>query len=167
MEKIKINLNNCSSQKTIVRRKAQSSVEYIFIVALALLIIIPGSMIFYSYSNNSKISLLHSQVFKIGNTLIDTASEIYSIGDNSWQTVEISFSDQINKIILYNSSTHSELIIQYGAETPSEGVFFSDIQLCNQTSCNCTLGCNIPFHQGINNVRIQSIDGKIYYRVVD
>ncbi|MGE0793100.1 MAG: hypothetical protein AB7V77_02900 [Candidatus Woesearchaeota archaeon] len=146
--------------------KAQSSVEYLLVVAMALMIIIPGSFIFYSYSANSKNSLMHSQVFKIGNTLIDTATKVYSIGDDSWNTIEISLPEQIKSITIYNSSTYNELIINYGSETPSDGVFFSTVQLCNQTSCNCTIGCNVPFIEGINKFRIMALDGKVYFQVV-
>jgi hypothetical protein len=149
-----------------VRQKGQSSVEYLFVVALALMIIVPGSMIFYSYSNNSKDALVHSQVFKVGNTLVDTALKLYSIGDGSWETIELSLPEQIDSIYVYNTTAYSELVITYGKGALSDGVFFSEVQLCNETSCNCTTGCVIELYEGINNVRVLSEEGKVYIRVV-
>lgn len=149
----------------MVRNKGQSSTEYMLVVALALMIIVPGSMIFYSYSNDSKVSLVNSQIFKVGNTLIDVGTEMYSIGDNSWQTIEISLPEQITGATIYNTSDMSELVIFHGDTIPSESVFFSEIQLCIEDNCSCTDGCDIPFIEGINRIRIMCLDGKIYYKV--
>jgi hypothetical protein len=146
--------------------KAQSSVEYIVIVSMALLIIIPASFIFYNYVNSSKVSLLHSQVFNVGNNLVDTAIKVYSIGDNSWQTIKITIPDEVKEITIYNYSDYSELIINYGIESVSDGVFFSDIQLCSDTNCSCTNGCEVKFYKGQNKFRVFALDGKIYYKVI-
>lgn len=149
----------------MVRNKGQSATEYLLVVSLALLIIVPGSMIFYSYSLDSKSSLVNSQIFKIGNTLLDVGSEIYSIGDDSWKTIEVSFPEEITNIVIYNGSDISELVIIHGSVIPSESVFFSQIQLCNATDCECSDGCNINFNPGINSIRIISLNGKIHYLV--
>lgn len=148
------------------QKKAQSSVEYIIIVSLALLIIIPSSFVFINYVNSSKVTVLHSHVFNIGNNLVDSATKVYSIGDNSWQTIEISIPEEVQHIKLYNSSSYSEVVINYGLESYSDGVFFSDIKLCNETTCDCTNGCTLDYHVGVNKIRVVSVDGKVHFRIV-
>ena len=55
--------------------RAQSSVEYIFIVAFALMIIIPGAFVFSQYSATSQAGLRNAQIYKIGNDLIDSSEK--------------------------------------------------------------------------------------------
>ncbi len=147
----------------MVRNRGQSAAEYMLVVALALLIVVPGSMVFYSYSTDSKASLVNSQIFKLGNTLIDKGAEMYSIGDDSWQTIDITVPEQVEFIKIYNSSDYSELVIRRTDPKPSESVFFSSTPLCNATHCDCTDGCELNLGKGINKIRVISVDGKIHY----
>ena len=153
--------------ETMFKNKlAQSSVEYLFVVALALMIIIPGSMIFYNYSQNSQEQLLHSQIFKLGNTMLDSATMMYSVGDNSWKTIKLSFPKEVASVKVFNVSGYSELVINYGRKDMSDTVFFSDIPLCNATECNCTTGCQIDVNSGLNKMRVMSKNGDVYFKVV-
>ena len=47
--------------------EAFASVEYIMIVAVSLLMVIPATILFMNYTSDSKASVVSSQVFKIGN----------------------------------------------------------------------------------------------------
>ena len=148
--------------------RGQSSVEYLFVVALALMMIIPGSVIFYRYSADSQEAVVSAQIYKSGSDLVDTAELIYSIGSNSWQTVELTFPTDVHGVEVYRDTVSgiSELVIIFGPYD-SHAVFFTRTSLLNETASNCTSGCTIPVHDGINNIRVESYDnGVVRYRVI-
>jgi len=148
------------------KKRAQSAIEYILIVAFALLMIIPATALFYQYSSDSQSSVINSQLFKLGNELISTAKLMYSVGEDSWQTIELTFPANILSVKVYNG-TVSELVIRYDDRFVSELVFFSRNQLFNATSSDCSTGCSIPVHSGPNHIRVESGEnGAILFRVI-
>ena len=69
------------------------------IVAFSLLMIIPSTLLFMNYSSDSKISVISSQVFKLGNELVLVGEHMYSVGHNSWQTIELLIPDDVISIL--------------------------------------------------------------------
>ena len=145
--------------RTLKNKKGQSAIEYIFVVALALLIIVPGTIIFYQYTQSSQKAIVSSQIYKIGNDIVSGAQMMYSVGDNSWQTIEIHFPSTIHEVKVYNEGTNGILVIKHGTDYISDAVFFSRVPLLNSTadeSNDCSNGCIIPIHKGLNELRIES-----------
>jgi len=140
--------------KRLIFKKGQIAVEYLFILALALAIIVPGSMLFFNYSRDSNEKLTASQINKIGDNIINQAEDIYSIGKNSWTTVETNFPETtINAYIIDN-----EFIITYN--TPhgvTEGVFFSNVPIQGAYGNNISS----EFHMGFTSIRIESKGGYV------
>ncbi|MGM5481568.1 MAG: hypothetical protein ACQESE_04115 [Nanobdellota archaeon] len=158
------------NRRAFQQKQGQSSIEYLFIVAIALLMIVPGTALFFQYSQNSQESLQHSQVFKIGNELVETGEMIYSVGENSWQTVEVSFPDAIKSMTVYSKDDLSELEITYGAAYLSDAVFFTKNTLLNSSGnkSECSSGCDIPIRTGVNKIRVESgTAGEIRFRLVE
>lgn len=146
--------------------RGQSSVEYLFVVAIALMMIIPGSIIFYRYSSDSQEALVNNQIYRSGSDLVTNAELMYSIGSDSWQTMSITFPETIHGIELYRDGGISELVIIYGPYD-SHAVFFTRTNLLNATSNDCSAGCTLPIHDGLNEIRIQSYDdGVVRYQVI-
>ena len=116
--------------------------------------IIPSTILFMNYSADSKVSVISSQVFKIGNELIITGEQMYSVGHNSWQTIELLIPEEILRVTVYNGST-SELVLSFG-DPPSDVVLFSKVPLFNGSSGDCSNGCDIPLHPGPNRIRVKS-----------
>lgn len=133
-----------------MKSKAQVSVEYLFIIGLALGIIIPGSMMLLYYSKESNERILTSQLNQIGTNLINNAEKMYITGKGSWITIELSFPEgTVNAVIMDNS----ELVITYlTPRGPSTAIFFSDINITG------TFGGNLSpeFHSGQFNLKIES-----------
>ncbi|MGM5480327.1 MAG: hypothetical protein ACQESC_02600 [Nanobdellota archaeon] len=159
----------CSGTKST---KGQSSIEYLFIVAIALLLIVPGTALFYQHSRNSQQSIEHSQLSTTGYDLIKTGEMIYSIGENSWQTIEITFPESVHSLTAYTvNNSLSELELTYGSKPYSHIVFFTSNPLLNSTANNassCFEGCPIPIHTGLTSIRVESgTSGEIRYRVID
>lgn len=131
-------------------RKAQVSIEYLFILSLALAIIIPGSALFYNYSKDSNERIVSSQINRIGNNIITNAEQMYTIGKDSWITLEVSFPEStIDAYIVDNS----ELVITYKTSRGiTESVFFTDIPIEGTYSGNVSS----EFHDGNMKIKIES-----------
>jgi hypothetical protein len=152
----------------VFSKKAQSSVEYIFMVAMALALIIPGTVIFYQYTTGSQKAIVSSQIYKIGTDLVDSAEMMYSVGENSWQTLEITFPQDITSVTIYNSSSGSELILRHGKDYSSDAMFFSRNTFLNSTDgIDCANGCNVAIKKGFTRIRVESKrGGTVIFRVV-
>lgn len=131
--------------------------------------IIPATILFMNYTSDSKDSVISSQVFKLGNDLIVTGEKMYSVGHNSWQTIDLSIPDGLVSVTVYNGSK-SELVLSFG-DPVSDVVLFSNVPLFNRTETDCTYGCRIPLHIGPNRLRVKSTMnnnvGIVRYEVVE
>lgn len=135
-------------------RRGQSSVEYLFIVALALTLILPASFLFFDFSKSSEGAVISAQINRIGTEVVAKAEEVYVIGNNSRVTLELTVPDGIESVMIYGER---ELVISYYVlGGVSQAVFFSDIPLTNTTSGCLVLPCVVDFVPGLNYVRVTS-----------
>jgi len=122
--------------------KAQSSVEYLVIVALTFAIIVPAAYIFYNYSLESTNEIKDSQVLEIGRTVIDSAQAIYYSGQGSKTVVELRIPDNV-----YNVSILDGRELSFTLRTPfglSDAVFFSKVNISGISSNCYANACLIP-----------------------
>jgi len=131
-------------------RKAQVSVEYLFIIALSLAIIVPGAALFYTYTNDSNERVIAGQINWIGNSIISDAEKIFTSGKNSWTTIDVSFPE--STINAYVPDDY-ELVIEY--MTPrgiTEAVFFSNVNISKSKSGQISNN----FHTGHMSIKLES-----------
>lgn len=76
-------------------KKAQSSVEFLIILGIALTIIMILSGVFFSYFNSAKQNLDKQQLTNIGNDLISNIERIYFMGSGNRITQQSNFPDGI------------------------------------------------------------------------
>jgi len=129
-------------------KRAQVSVEYLFIIALSLAIIIPGSAMFYKYTNDSNERVVSGQINWIGNAIVSDAERIYTSGKNSWTTLDITFPESTQRAYV---SDDYELVIEY--MTPrgiTEAVFFSDVDIYDNNDGSISTG------SGYISIKIES-----------
>ena len=116
-------LSSLNKHKT----RAQSSLEYLLVVALTFTIIIPTTYLFYSYSKESTQEIKDSQVTKIGTTIIDTAKFIFYSGEGSKTEIELKIPDNVNSVNIFDER---ELVFNIRTEFgDSDIVFFSNIPI--------------------------------------
>ncbi len=137
--------------------KGQSALEYILIVAITFVIIVPTTYLFYSYSRESGAELSDAQVTKIGRTIVDTSTSIFYSGVGSKTTVDVNIPDSIKgariidgKELVFNMTT------TFGE---TDLVFFSSVNLTT-TGTNCANNvCKIPElgNPGVNKVKIEAV----------
>lgn len=106
--------------------RGQVSVEYLVIVGIAIGLLIPAVMFFYSYNKSSESSSIASQVNEIGLQAISTAKATYALGRNARQTIEFVMPSDVTGVY----ADGQELVIVYETSAGrSEAVFFSDVNL--------------------------------------
>src|SRR3989338_5936341 len=103
--------------------KAQSSLEYLLVVALTFAIIIPTTYLFYNYSKESSQQITDAQITKLGRSIVDTAETMFYSGQGSKATLELNVPDNIaSAVIIDGRELVFNITTTFGV---SEIVFFS------------------------------------------
>lgn len=142
----------------VMRKIGQSSVEYLFVVVLALTLILPASFLFFDFSKSSEGSVISAQIDRTGNEILSSAEQVYVIGNGSRVTLELTLPETLTSVKIYDEA---ELVFKYFAQSgESEAVFFSDVNIALDTSrCDAITaptGCDLLFKPGVNTVQISS-----------
>lgn len=136
--------------------KAQSSLEYLLVVALTFAIIVPTTYLFYNYSKESSQEITDAQVTKLGRIIVDAAESIFYSGQGSKTTLELAIPDNIQSVVIIDGR---EIVFNVTTSFGiSEIVFFSSANLTTNGSCNANV-CNIPglANSGLKKVKIEMI----------
>ena len=136
-------------------QRAQSSMEYLFVVVLSLTLILPASFLFFDFSKNSEDSVVNAQVNRVGQEIIAKAEQVYVIGNNSRVTLDLAMPDTLVSAMIYDEQ---ELVLSYYTQSGlMQAVFFSDLPLMNGTNrCYAGTPCTLDFTPGSNKVRVLS-----------
>lgn len=131
------------------------------------MIVIPGAFVFSQYSASSQDSLRNTQIFKIGSDLIDASELMFSVGENSWQTIDLTFPNEVISLTVYDGADGiNELVIEYEDEYISNAVFYTEVPLKNSSSndgfiMDCSTGCVVPVVDGRNSIRVESLRSSV------
>lgn len=136
--------------------KGQSSVEYLSIVAIALLVLIPGAYLFLNYSTGATEQVAGNQLNLAGREIISEAQKMYVLGSNSWVTLEVSFPGNFVEASISNGN---DMYFTYMTSTGESTVVFFPVgfNISNSSTTPCaSVDCPLNFFPGVNRVRIQS-----------
>ena len=152
----------------MTKRKGQSALEYLMIIALTLGIIVPTSFLFFRYSSDSNAQIVDSQITQIGRNIMDTSKSVFFSGEGSKIILEVNMPDKVDDIyILANRELVFEIISGYSEIGESQAVFFSsaNIPLTSLSSGICptvdgAIKCDLSAiaGSGLIKIRIQAID---------
>lgn len=136
--------------------KAQSSLEYLLIVAMTFAIIVPTTYLFYNYSRESSQEITDAQITKLGRSIVDSAESIFYSGQGSKTVLELNIPDSVDSALIIDGR---ELVFNvtttFGV---SEIVFFSSVNITTSSqNCNANI-CRIPElgSSGLKKVRIEA-----------
>ncbi|GEM_PF-1075948 len=132
------------------RNRAQAATEYAMVAAFALLIIIPSTYFFYSYSHSAQQRINEAQLTKLGRDIMNNAESIYYLGYPSQITLEEQMPADIRHISVYRdwNKKVNELNFQYySGNGYSENSFPSRINIMGFFE-------NTSWTEGTKNVRI-------------
>lgn len=137
--------------------KSQSSLEYLLVVALTFIIIIPATYIFFTYSRESGNEIVDVQIIKLGTSVIDSAEFIFSSGHGSKTVLDLNVPEGIGNVYIIDGR---ELIFNMTTSiAPSEVVFFSPVNIttdpsnCDRSFCRLDLFADT----GLKKVKIEAI----------
>ena len=140
-------------------KNAQSALEYLMIIGLTFGIITPTIYLFYSYTRESNIQIVDSQINSIGRNIVNTAESIYYSGEHSKTIMEFNMPENVNRILIISER---ELVFDVTTEFGNTDiVFFSDVNItAHQTYCIDNI-CDLSYiaSQGYQKIRIESISG--------
>ncbi len=90
--------------------KSQVSFEYLLIMGFVTIMLIPLTILYYTYTSNSSDEIITSQVNQIANKIVDAAEYVYFLGEPSQTTIKAYIPNKIvgasldNKEVLFNVS---------------------------------------------------------------
>lgn len=135
-------------------KKGQSAVEYLSIVAIGLMVLIPGSFLFLNYSKGTTDQVAANQLNLAGAEMINEAEKMYILGRNSWTTLEISLPGMFHGAGINDGQ---ELYFNYSTQSgTSQAVFFPVGFNISNNGTACTTNCDLNLSTGVNRIRIQS-----------
>lgn len=133
----------------------QSTLEYMMIVALTFIVVVPTTYLFYSYSKESSQEISDAQVTKLGRGIIDASELIFYSGQGSKTVLELNVPDRVQGAKIIDGR---ELVFTVSSSFgDTELVFFSSVYL---TTTGCVTGvCQIPqlASSGFKKVKVEAI----------
>lgn len=137
-------------------RRGQSSVEFLVVTGIGLLMLTGVAMVYLSYTRGSSDSVRLQQVNAIGETILQQASRVYGLGSNSWISVDVSMPEGVqdvytveNNTLVFDVSTSNGIVSQPVFSTiPIFGV--------NQSGVRWYITNGTVIHSGATRLRITS-----------
>lgn len=165
-----------------MKKKAQSSLEFLMILGIALTIILILAGIFVNYSNTAKKGLDKQQITSLGEELISNIEKVYFLGNGNRVTqrsnfpqgifnftiehLNISNGTQYNQFEVINISFFDDGNINELIFYPSEPFIRLSCDVCSQTSNvngNFTsYFSESAFSQGPKQLRIEARNDLVY-----
>jgi hypothetical protein len=143
-------------------KRAQSALEYLMILALAMGIIVPTTYLLFRYASESNVEIIDSQINRIGRNIIDTAETVYFSGEGSKIILEINMPEGVDGVAILKNR---ELVINITTELgEAETVFFSSTGIPitsydDSPDCRNDGNCNLSSiaGSGLKKVGIHSL----------
>ena len=136
--------------------RGQVSVEYLDILGVILVIMVPAGFLLFERAKQTTDQIASSEVIRIGNNLINNVIAVYSLGKNSWTTLEVNFPKN-SKSFYVNSD--NEVVVGFDTNKGlSEAIFFTDIPL--QTAYQSNVSNS--FHPGTFKIKIISQGNSVF-----
>src|SRR3989338_9153645 len=111
--------------------KAQVAMEYMLVLALILIVIVPATYVFYTYSQSSVRQIDEAQLTRFGQDIITTAENVYYLGSPSAIVVEGQMPSNVRdiKVISDISQGVNELVFYVDRDSKlTETVFSSQVE---------------------------------------
>lgn len=137
----------------------QSSVEFLLVTAVGLLLLTSVSFFFLQQNRATTDTVRLQQATDVGHELLQQALYVYSLGANSWVTVEISMPDDVlavytveNDTVVFDVATRNGIVSQ---------PVFSDIPITgiNVSGVRAYVNNNTRIHPGSTEFRVTSQGG--------
>ncbi len=108
-----------------MKSKAQAALEYLMIVGLAFVIIMPMIYMFYSYTISSQEEVSMAKIHKIGVDIVSAAEGVYYLGEPSRSTLNVNMPNGIFNVTILPVSVDPPgrlLVFYYGDEVSNQSI---------------------------------------------
>ncbi len=102
------------------KRSGQAATEYIMIVAFAMMVILPATYFFYSYSHATSYRIKESQLNKMAKEILINSEKVYYLGYPSMVTIESQFPDNIKYMQVWRNWSNKTNEINFWVDTGSD-----------------------------------------------
>lgn len=138
--------------------KAQSALEFLMIVGISLVLIIPALLLFFYFTQDATYATITSRVENIGNAMIETAQQVYFYGNEAREVLTIDFPQKVLSLEIQNNHE-----IVFTLEVPggtTQTVFYSEIPMNGTfTEEDVTQGIKqIKFENNQSMIEVSEID---------
>ena len=127
--------------------KSQAAVEYLMIAGIAFLITVPMMYILYQYTSEMSSDVAQSKVGKVGTDIINTAEQIFYLGEPSRTTLRFDMPEGVHDI--YVAGDRTIVFVLGDVYSKNEVTIFSNVDIVSYL---------IPrdFAKGRHNFRIEA-----------
>ena len=130
---------------SIGKKEAQVSVEYMFLIGFATVIIIPLIIIYQSFIQESRDEIASVQIQQVAKEVIDAAESVYYLGEPSQTTLKVNIPDSI---VLADLSAGYEVVFKIKTKSGQSDIVQS-------SSINIT--GSLPVIKGTYTVTVKAI----------
>jgi uncharacterized protein (UPF0333 family) len=116
------------------KKRGQAAMEYLLVASLILLVFVPSTILFFTNIKKSTDDLAVAKIYKVGNEIVNTATEVYYQGEPAKITLKESMPDGLLNISLIQDWTRTppinELIFTLVIEGNEQDLSFkSDVNI--------------------------------------
>ena len=133
-------------------KSGQAATEYLMVVALISIVIIPTTFLFYNYASDSAEEIDHAQIDKFGRDLVATAETVYYLGSPSKITIKERLPANVENISIEQDSVSGTYIFAITIRTEAGAstiTFPTNVRISGAFDAN-------DMNEGVKNVRIYS-----------
>ena len=127
-----------------IKKEAQISVEYMFIIGFITLITIPLILIYHSYTQGSNDEITSSQMNQVAKKVVDAAESVYYLGEPSQTTLNVNIP---NNVVAADLSAGYEVVFEINTKSGRTDIVRS-------SSVNIT--GSLPVNQGNYKIIIEA-----------
>ena len=134
----------------IGEKKAQVSVEYMFLIGFATLITIPLIIIYQSFIQDSREEIASVQIIEISKKVIDAAESVYYLGEPSQTTLRVNIPHNIVAVDLEGGSLETgyyEVIFNISTKS---GI----VEIVQNSAVNIT--GSLPINKGTYTITVKA-----------
>lgn len=128
--------------------KAQSSLEFLMIMGVAMMMILPLVAVFFQQSENLNTEITESQADKVASEIRDAADEVFYLGAPSKKTISVYMPDNV----VLASIADNRIILTIDAAS-------GDYELVKWCAANFTATSTLDDHPGIHVISVEAYPG--------
>src|SRR3989338_599919 len=140
--------------------KSQSSMEFLIVIGIAFLVIVPATYFFLNFSRESAEEITFYQFEAIGRDIVSTAESLFYSGESSKTVISLRMPKGIESAAIIDKR---ELVFNVSTSSGyTDFVFFSRVNLTPSASCGGSV-CALEelSSAGVRNIKLTALDSSV------